>query len=136
MKVGFTGTRHSMTINQAETLKEMLEKLSVTELHHGDCIGADAQAHKIAKEIGLKVVLHPPTDHKWRAFCQADKEREAKPYLLRNQDIVDETDMLMAAPQTKEEQKKSGTWSTVRYARKKQKPLVLVFGEDDAADVS
>jgi len=39
------------------------------------------------------------------------------PYLSRNRAIVDETEMLIATPAEFTEQQRSGTWSTVRYAR-------------------
>jgi len=52
---------------------------------------------------------------------------EAKPYLDRNQDIVDGADILIAAPNEDKEIVRSGTWSTVRYARKSKKKIILVL---------
>ena len=53
--------------------------------------------------------------------------REEKPYLDRNKDIVDETNILMACPNKAEEVQRSGTWSTVRYARKVGKAVLIVY---------
>jgi len=47
--------------------------------------------------------------------------------LERNRAIVDETDILLAAPLESEEQLRSGTWATVRYARKQHKTVLVIF---------
>jgi hypothetical protein len=53
--------------------------------------------------------------------------RPERPYLDRNKDIVRETASLIAAPAEPEEQLRSGTWSTVRFARKQGKPVFLIL---------
>jgi hypothetical protein len=50
-------------------------------------------------------------------------ERE---YLQRNRDIVDATDVLLAAPDGPE-RVRSGTWSTVRYAYRAGRGVLLVM---------
>jgi len=71
-------------------------------------------------------VVHPPIDPSRRAFVMPmDELRPEKPYTARNRDIVDETDQLVAAPKGLE-YLRSGSWSTVRYARKQGKPVTLV----------
>ncbi len=52
---------------------------------------------------------------------------ESKPYLERNRDIVDASEVLIACPSTREEVMRSGTWATVRYARKKGMKITLIF---------
>lgn len=130
-KIGFTGTRHGMTVAQQEVLLTLLTNSPCQEFHHGDCIGADEQAHEIAKKLGLFIVIHPPLIAKWRANngqgCRGDESREPKSYIERNHDIVDETDMLIAAPGGEQEELRSGTWSTVRYARKQNKPVFIIY---------
>lgn len=59
MKIGFTGTRQGMTPAQRLKATHWLAKLSATEFHHGDCMGADAEAHAIA--LSLKILHHYPT---------------------------------------------------------------------------
>ena len=130
MKVGFTGTRHQPTPDAAHALAELLVRLQPTEAHHGDCEGADALFHwYVATECpGTRRVIHPPTNKAMRAFCTGQAEwREPKPYLERNRDIVDETDVLIAMPQTAEETIRSGTWSTVRYGRKLGRKIYLIL---------
>lgn len=130
MNVGFTGTQVGMTKEQKskfiECLRYATDANNDDEFHHGDCIGSDEQASKIAHDFGLKVVLHPPVNRKKRAFCKYDKIKIAKPYLVRNRDIVNDTDILFATPKEEYEVLRSGTWSTIRYALKVGK-RVLVF---------
>lgn len=122
VRVGFTGTRAGMTRAQQETVFLLLIGCEV--LHHGDCIGADAEAHELVK--GARIVIHPPEDDRYRAFCaEASRVLPTKPYLERNHDIVDACDILIAAPRTEQEERRSGTWATIRYARTRGKPVII-----------
>lgn len=133
MDVGFTGTRYFMTARQLGTVRKLLADLPAgSKFHHGGCIGADEQSSHIAHELGLWIVRHPPIAQSpiaiaKLAFSCFDEDREPKPYLERNHDIVDETQFLIAAPQQPIEQLRSGTWATVRYARKKRRRIVIVL---------
>ena len=57
-RFGFTGTQHGMTDAQKATLRDFLAAGS-GEFHHGDCIGADSEAHDIADECGYSIVSAP-----------------------------------------------------------------------------
>jgi hypothetical protein len=125
-----------MTLNQKEHLRGFLTgllEMGYTEFHHGDAIGADAQAARIAKELGYRLVSHPghPKDKNntmYRAFTNFNDEvREAKLFGVRDHDIVDETDRMVATPVSSEEELRSGTWATIRYARKKGKPVEIIY---------
>lgn len=117
---GFTGTQKGMTPKQAMVLESLLKSEGVTELRHGDCIGADERADSIAHRLGLDVEIHPPTKAEKRAFCEnAKKIHPQKDYLTRNKDIVDASVILFATPGEPSPVLRSGTWSTVRYAAKK-----------------
>jgi len=59
MKIGFTGTQRGMTDAQKNTLRKMVP--NDAELHHGDCVGTDAEAHDIFRFYGLRCVGHPPS---------------------------------------------------------------------------
>lgn len=48
-----------------------------------------------------------------------------KPYLKRNIDIVDNTDILIGCP-SGEEIVRSGTWHTIRYAKKQNKKIMMI----------
>jgi hypothetical protein len=128
--IGFTGTQLGMTDAQKASLRRLLDG-GGGELHHGDCIGADAEAHDIADECGYAIIIHPPSNHSKRAWREVPRHmmRPEKPYLDRNRDIVHATTSLIAAPAEPEEQARSGTWSTIRFA-KKQGKLVFVILPD------
>lgn len=126
MILGFTGTQGDVTPAQADTLQRVLESFRFTEFRHGDCVGADALGHQIALKIKNAdegrvtpyIAIHPPDDEKKRAFCQgADVILPAEPYIQRNHSIVNHSEVLIAVPSTANEQLRSGTWATVRYAR-------------------
>lgn len=123
--VGFTGTRHGMTPEQIGTVDELT--VWANEVHHGDCLGADFDMHRIAYANGQQRVSHPPSDPRLRAYADAEVVLEPKPYHDRNRDIVDAADWLVATPAESTEQEKGGTWYTVRYARLRQKPVVIVW---------
>lgn len=122
VKVGFTGTRQGMTHPQRVMVEALLTALACDEFHHGDCDGADSEAHDIAAHgLLLAVVVHPPSDSRLRAhrappMGTGGRVCPPKPYHDRNRDIVDETEVLVAAPAEAIEQSKGGTWWTVRYA--------------------
>jgi len=126
MKVGFTGTRQGMTEAQKISLHQLLLDLGATSLHHGDCLGADAEAHTVAQELGLYIVIHPPKDGIHRALCQgAHETREPKTYFARNRAISDETDCLIGASVTDHPLPNGGTWYTIDYNADTKEPYVI-----------
>lgn len=118
MIIGITGSQRGATRAQLQALTRRLVELGCVELHHGDCIGADAQAHETARALGLRIVIHPPMSDAKRAFCAGDEVRPVRQYLDRNHDIVDASDVIIGLPATRSEAQRSGTWATIRYARK------------------
>ncbi len=135
-KIGFTGSLHGMTDEQKRIVKAFLINVSGQdlELHHGDCVGADKEAHDICRGLMIPVVIHPPSKSKFRAFCDSYEIREPKPYLERNHDIVDETDLLIAAPHTRAEVTRSGTWETIRYAQSEGKKVSMALPHNIGKD--
>jgi hypothetical protein len=123
-----------MTDAQVRAARSVLVALEPCgELHHGDCEGADAQAHQLFDREGKRIVIHPPMDATFRAWCDAEPHNAdvrvevQRPYLTRNRAIVDACMVLLAGPrETFGESLRSGTWATVRYARSVAKPLVIV----------
>lgn len=128
MIVGFTGTQEGMTLLQKVLFEGVLARVCPDEFHHGDCIGADAEAHALVRRNAprCRIVIHPPEDDAKRAFCEGDEVREPKPYLTRNRVIVACSDELVGAPKTAIEELRSGTWSTIRYARAARKHVYLL----------
>jgi len=129
MILGFTGTSHGMAPRQRKTVHQLL--YDVNTIHLGDCVGADAEAYAEAVMLGIKVVGHPPSDGKKRAFCDYDEEWAPQPYLIRNRDIVGAgIDGLIAAPKDYVQPanlRGQGTWSTIGYARLVGRHIWIVF---------
>lgn len=134
MRLGFTGTQRGMTMRQIEALARWLKTQRFTEAHHGDCVGADAEFDVLLHALWLggakfTTVIHPPDNPSKRAFCIRRSgerpviERPPKPYLVRNRDIVDETDALVSGPGETVEVLRSGTWMTTRYGLKRRRPV-------------
>lgn len=135
--VGFTGTQLGMTSLQIEEVDALLLDDLVTSIaHHGDCIGADEQFHRLARLSGMTVHGHPPINPSKRAFCDFDSIEEEKEYIPRNHDIVDAVDWLIAAPAEFREQLRSGTWATIRYARQSNRPGFTVWPDGKVTDIN
>jgi hypothetical protein len=135
MKLGFTGTRTGMTDWQKRRLRQFLRHFRPDEFHHGDCVGADAQAHKLVRETlpDCTIVIHPGDIPNLRANCKGDITLSVLPCLHRNTLIVSATDEMVAAPETDEEQQRSGTWATIRRARAVAKRVELLEREQPFA---
>jgi hypothetical protein len=127
--LAFTGSQRGASPAQREWLRRLL--LQVNEVHHGACIGADAMLHALAVEMGVQVVVHPPTDLK----KVAPECLEPRPgviilppekYPVRNRAIVMAGHRLAACPH-RTEYLRSGTWSTVRFARKVKRPVLICY---------
>jgi hypothetical protein len=127
--VGFTGARGGMSAYQREQFQSLVTSLGIRTFHHGDCVGADAEAHDIVSSTlpSCPIVVHPPTNGTMRAYkvgkSAGSKSLGPKDYIQRNHDIVDSTSILIATPQggpgseLEPGAKRSGTWATIRYAR-------------------
>lgn len=130
--LGFTGTRRGMTEAQRKALWAVIEGQSAERFRHGACLGADHQANTIAKALGLKTEAHPCTNERWRYHGPFDYCHDPKPPLERNRDIVDACELLIAAPHGPEEQR-SGTWSTIRYARRIGREVMIVWPDGEVS---
>lgn len=133
--IGFTGTRYGMTAEQRSCLYDLLISQQVHWsplcLHHGDCTGADAEVHRMARQdIMVRVEKHPPDKWSNWARCEmlpGETSHPPLPYMKRNAVIVAAADVMFAAPAEITEQDRGGTWATIRMARRAKKPLCIVF---------
>ncbi|MFA5937558.1 MAG: hypothetical protein WC822_06810 [Candidatus Paceibacterota bacterium] len=134
MIYGFTGTRRGMSDEQKYgLLRTLLADGGGSVFHHGDCVGADAEAHRIARDARCIIFVHPPSVRKYRAFCIVASSPyiwKPKPYLQRNRDIVDICDVLIAAPYD-DNRANSGTWYTINYAKSKGKKIIILERSTD-----
>jgi len=134
MKIGITGSRVGMSFRQGVSFKHWLDSQSritkITEFHHGDCVGVDVQAVTFVESLypEIETHSHPPINQSLRAFHKSKVIHPEKEYLDRNKDIVNSVDVMVCFPDGPEKLR-SGTWSTIRYAKKVLKN-VLVFDKD------
>jgi len=129
MHLGITGTRKGMTEKQFNVLKKFIkEGMSFTHFHHGDCRGVDIQVAYLVDHYRpeARIIRHPPLSSLTQGYGPFDESRLPKDYLVRDQDNVNESDYLWAVPD-KAECIRSGTWATVRMARKKGIPITIVM---------
>lgn len=142
MNLGFTGTQRGMTRAQLNAVDDLLSAVPdfiklmedlrfdcdrIWTIHHGDCIGADAQLDSIAKDHNIFRHIHPATGKNKRAWCAAQTIDDPLPPLKRNAVIVQcAVAGLIAAPGQATEIVRSGTWATVRYARKLKRHIWIV----------
>ena len=131
-KISFTGTREGMTLAQKAMFKDFLNHYKCKGfkvLIHGDCVGADYDAHVIASEQGFQMEIHPCNIDSARAHCKGNVivTYDPLPPLERNKIIVDSGDMLIATPKEDGNVLRSGTWSTIRYGIRQGTTTYTIF---------
>ena len=141
MKIGFTGSHKGMSASQAHGFSLLLisQGGKDMEFHHGDCVGADETADQLVRGYWAegKLVIHPPIKGENWARCGEPRHgkyegtlevevRPQKDYLSRDRDIVNACDFLIACPLSLVEVNRSGTWYTIRYARKQEIPVIIL----------
>jgi hypothetical protein len=133
--IGFTGNREGLSDDQKTKIKEILDKCEtdITVLH-GDCVGADTDFHNLCinykqrnPDKNLTIHIYPPNNKTMRAFNVGDLIMNEEPYLVRNDNILKNSHYLIACPIDKNiEILRSGTWSTIRKARKQNKIIYIL----------
>jgi len=137
MRISFTGTRQGMSPWQRQQFLFLLREIggSMSTFSHGVCVGADVEAHAMVREVlGKRLFVAAfPSTAKTRASMpheECQSWARPKPPLERDKDIVDfGKDLLVAAPLQMSEVLRSGTWSTVRYARRTRVPVKILWRE-------
>lgn len=126
--IGFTGTRRGMADKQKEAfifrVKHQMRFHHKISFHHGGCIGADEDAHYMARDMGLMTYVHPSDIEDTQAMLSKNTITaiyDAKPPLDRNIDIVKACDLLIATPAQKYEVIRSGTMAYNPTSSKIQK---------------
>jgi len=135
MDVVFTGTRNGTTPEQAGSIATALRELrELKDLHHGACVGADEHFHLLGTESRAKDIYIYPAfkpGHAMRAVCHnsidywqlMNMPMPIDPlyrnrYMLKTVNDRKEDCILIACPRGNREELRSGTWATIRYARK------------------
>lgn len=134
MILGMTATRNELTSEQLSWLRDEIDKATV--LRHGACVGGDQAGHLLAVDRDLWVIVHPPLNERLKMPRHQLIGRTktiilpAKNYHPRNHDIVNESYRLIALPDGPE-RPHSGTWSTVRYAERVGKPVLVCYPDGE-----
>lgn len=128
---GLTATRAGLTGYQKTNLNVAFHWLSGNpktanfKLLNGCAIGGDEEASLLLPSwrcVGFPA-RHKDSSEKARRHC-GELRAEAPP-LTRNGHILAESHTLFGCPQGEAEELRSGTWATVRAARRMDLPLVL-----------
>lgn len=121
---GFSGSRKGMTTPQKQIIQVVMsDKAGI--LHHGDCVGCDAEIHDLCMALGnYRIVVHPPLKTEFRANKVGHEILQSKHYLERNRDIVAACQILIATPNDYSES--GGTWFTIKHARKVKRALIVI----------
>jgi len=135
MIISFTGTQVGMTDKQKGELRNRLKELRPLLFVHGGCVGADDEADAIAASEGIdRLIIVGPygpkrvLDLKWqnRGSNFIIKDFKVASPLKRNPIIVRAGVRLIACPQQMKEIIRSGTWTTVRIARRLGKDVEVI----------
>lgn len=137
--LGFTGTRKGMTEAQRTQVIKFMRDHMPHEIHHGDCIGSDAQFARLVwwQFRGVIIVSHPPEDNKYRAYCSSNILMPVLPYLKRDENIVLASDHLIATPRQDKPPKSlrgEGTWWTINCAQQRGIPITIVRPDGKVAN--
>lgn len=114
--IGITGTRTDPLPHQQHWLEHNMVQISedlrargigipgqagseIVYFHHGDCVGVDKFSHHIARALRWPIIVHPPREHKYRAFCKPVwMICEEMGYLARNRVMVGAISLLLSVP--------------------------------------
>lgn len=132
MNYAFTGTRAGVSPEQHKALSDLVLSVlyDIDEVRHGGAKGADSQFHSICVHHGIESRIHvyPSNLNGARAVLDGTgwTIHPAADPISRNHLIVALSDHLIAAPEGPEKVR-SGTWSTIRYARRVRRPVTIVW---------
>ena len=106
MIAGFTGTRYEseITAEHRKWARQALIDYGITEVHHGGCTGGDGLGHRVALELGIPVIVHPPIKQSWVDPIIYEPNElvtvlSPKSYFVRDVDVVTAADRMLAIAQ-------------------------------------
>ena len=144
MIVSFTGTSRGMTAEQKAALGKLLAELQPSELHHGDCVGADVECAEIAAALvpRPKIVAHPGKSANADTNLLVtsphnDQVLEPKTHFARNRELVDPLGadgVLIAATFDRQPVALGGVAYTVGYCARRAKRFVIVWPDGHTSE--
>lgn len=157
MRYSVTGRARELTDREKLLVTMTIASLEdVGEITTGGAYGVDTAAHQAAvlHHPGIfvyKRIIVPAAPHNRHLVLEANRHSEsniiewaeqgktvAASYMIRNDRLVYHADVLIAFPETLNEETRSGTWATIRRARKAARevriyPLSLVSQPRESA---
>lgn len=124
MIISFIGAPGGMNAYQKTSVERLLKMFEPTEVHHGDCLGADEEFHNIATRLNLYTASHPQKDEELKANCMANHINLAKSKERANRDLVKVCELLLAAPDVPEGHF-DPTWMVIRTAKRTGRAVVV-----------
>jgi len=134
--MAFTGTQNGLAEEQYAALKRIMTRfrdVGIKWFRNGDCVGADEEAAYAWADMGGCIHLHPGDNPRKRAGVAAQCAEPPAPNLARNRTMVDGSHALIACPGGFSEELRSGTWATIRYARKHRRPVTIIWPNGHSA---
>lgn len=146
LNIGITGSRRFPRIPQRTRFAGVLARIAerypgIVAIHHGCCTGADELAHHIGRRIpGCQLFGYPGMDalgnspYRMRERGGFTTLHEPALYAERNERIVRASTVVIACPLWPEDDPRSvrsGTWQTVRKARKLHKPVLAIMADGE-----
>lgn len=128
LKLAIIGSRKYNNKNRIHKIvKEYIKNYDIT-IVSGGAIGADSLAKEIALEEKITYIEFPPIHSKWNQYCfhpleYYSKTYNVKNYWLRNKEIIDFSDHILAFVIKGVEAK--GTLGTVQMAKELNKKVIL-----------
>lgn len=130
--LAFTGARAGLSTVQQQHLWRLLRILygrGFRTLLQGCAVGADEACALLAEQTGYLVEGHPSNVRSQisvPALICCDRLHRPAPPLVRNRVMVEAAALLLACP-AGPEVLRSGTWSTIRHARRIRRQHWLLF---------
>ena len=131
MIIGFTGTRKIKLITK-QRLFDLLKVLISFKIDydtdlavvHGCAEGTDTYFHNLCLLGNISIIGRPCIPTKLENF---DILYDPSPPLKRNKEIVNDCNILIALPLSpSQEELRSGTWATIRYAKAQNKKIIFI----------
>jgi len=133
MIVGTTGTLLGPRPAQYDAFKRFVRRLPIKRFVHGGARGWDTLAHHAVRSHfpDIPIEIRPGRDPGTTVTMPLGRcdIYPALAKLERNMVIVGRIHGLIAVPKQDIEERRSGTWATVRYARKLGCPVYVVLSD-------
>lgn len=110
MKLGIVGSRRRAKVEDLQILRKRVRELKPTRIISGGCpTGADAFAERIARELGIPILIYHPKLDSLKTYT---RQQVIKAMYARNKLIAIDSEYLIAFVA---EDRRGGTENTIKY---------------------